>query len=72
MGKVLQAGDIDYRAFETVVFRTELITDPDALTRVDARLAERLSRFPSLTLGRLAAEVDRVVAVATRRGATDA
>ena len=62
VGKAFLAGDIDYRAFQTVVFRTELITDPDTLRRVDALLAVRLSRFPSLTLGRLSAEVDRVVA----------
>jgi hypothetical protein len=62
VGKVFQAGDIDYRAFQTVVFRTDLITDADALARVDALLAVRLSRCPSLTRGRLAAEVDRVVA----------
>ena len=62
VGKLFQAGDIDYRAFQTVVFRTDLITDADALMRVDALLAVRLSRYPSLTRGRLAAEVDRVVA----------
>jgi Domain of unknown function (DUF222) len=62
VGKAFQAGDIDYRAFQTVVFRTDLITDADALARVDTLLAVRLSRFPSLTRGRLSAEVDRVVA----------
>ena len=62
VGKAFQAGEIDYRAFQTVVFRTDLITDADALARVDALLAVRLSRFPSLTRGRLSAEVDRVVA----------
>ncbi len=66
VGKAFQAGDIDYRAFQTIVFRTDLITDTDALARVDARLAARLSRRPSLTRGRLAAEVDRVVAAADR------
>ena len=66
VGKLFQAGDIDYRAFQTVVFRTDLITDADALMRVDALLAVRLSRYPSLTRGRLAAEVDRVVAGADR------
>jgi hypothetical protein len=66
VGKAFQAGDIDYRAFQTVVFRTDLITDADALARVDTLLAVRLSRFPSLTRGRLAAEVDRVVAEADR------
>jgi hypothetical protein len=62
VGKAFQAGDIDYRAFQIIVFRTDLITDVDALARIDALLAVRLSRCPSLTRGRLAAEVDRVVA----------
>jgi Domain of unknown function (DUF222)/HNH endonuclease len=63
VGKALQAGDIDYRAFQTIVFRTDLITDAEVLARVDARLAVLVSRRPSLTRGGLAAAVDRVVAV---------
>ena len=66
VGKLFQAGDIDYRSFQTVVFRTDLITDSEALARVDALLAMRLSRYPSLTRGRLAGEVDRAVARADR------
>ena len=62
VGNAFQAGDIDYRAFQTVVFRTDLITDADALARVDGRLAVLLSRHPSITRGRLAAAVDQVVA----------
>jgi hypothetical protein len=62
VGKAFQAGDIDYRAFQTIVFRTDLITDTEVLARVDTVLAVRLSRYASLTRGRLAAEVDRVVA----------
>jgi hypothetical protein len=31
---ILNAGDIDYRAFQTIVYRTDLITDPDVLRRV--------------------------------------
>ena len=61
-GKVFRAGDIDYRAFQTIVFRTELITDPDALATVDAQLAALLARCPSITRGRLAAAVDHIVA----------
>ncbi len=34
--EVFTAGDIDYRAFTTIVSRTDLIVDPDALARVDA------------------------------------
>jgi Domain of unknown function (DUF222) len=66
VGRLFQAGEIDYRSFQTIVFRTDLISDADALARVDALLAIRLSRYPSLTRGRLAAEVDRAVAKADR------
>jgi hypothetical protein len=73
VGKVFAAGDIDYRAFQTIVFRTDLITDAQVLARVDARLAVLVSRRPSLTRGGLAAAVDRVVATvdsdAVRRAA---
>ena len=63
IGKAFRAGHIDYRAFQTIVFRTDLITDAGVLARVDAQLAVLLSRRPSLTRGGLAAAVDRVVAV---------
>ena len=63
VGKAFQAGDIDYRAFQTIVFRTDLINDPDVLAQVDARLAVALSRRPSLTRNGLSAAVDRVVAL---------
>ena len=58
---VFRAGDIDYRLFQTIVYRTDLITDPQVLAGVDAELAVRVSRWPSMTQGRLAAAVDRVV-----------
>lgn len=61
---VFRAGDIDYRMFQTLVYRTDLITDPKVLSRVDAQLAVRAPRWPSMTRGRLAGEIDRVVAVA--------
>lgn len=62
VGKAFQAGDIDYRAFQTIVFRTDLITDAEVLAKVDARVAVLVSRRPSLTRGGLAAAVDQVVA----------
>ncbi|MGV7716618.1 HNH endonuclease signature motif containing protein [Mycobacterium kansasii] len=62
VGQAFQAGDIDYRAFQTIVYRTDLIEDDDALAKVDAQLAVLLSRCPSVTRGRLAAAVDKVVA----------
>lgn len=62
VGAVFAAGDIDYRMFATIVFRTDLITDPDVLGAVDAALAAGVGRWPSLSRGRLAAQVDHVVA----------
>ncbi|ORV65263.1 hypothetical protein AWC03_02620 [Mycobacterium europaeum] len=63
VGNAFRAGEIDYRSFQTVVYRTDLITDPDVMARVDARLAALLSRRPSLTRSGLSAAVDRVVAL---------
>ncbi len=63
---VFRAGDIDYRLFQTIVYRTDLITDPAVLARVDAELALRAPRWPSMTRGKLAGEVDRIVARADR------
>lgn len=63
VGEAFRAGHIDYRSFQTIVFRTDLITDAEVLARVDARLAVLLSRRPSLTRGGLAGAVDRVVAL---------
>lgn len=46
VGMVFQAGDIDYRALQTIVFRTDLLTDAEALAQVDAQLAVLVSRCP--------------------------
>ncbi|CAM3937104.1 HNH endonuclease signature motif containing protein [Mycobacterium senriense] len=62
VGAAFRAGQIDYRSFQTIVFRTDLITDAEVLDRVDAQVAALVSRRPSLTRGGLAAAVDRVVA----------
>ncbi|WP_186241415.1 HNH endonuclease signature motif containing protein [Mycobacterium simulans] len=65
-GEVFKAGDIDYRMFRTIVYRTDLIIDPDVLAGVDARLAANVARWPSMTKKRLAAQVDKIVAKADR------
>ncbi len=62
VAQVFKAGDIDYRAFATMVYRTDLITDPEVLAAVDAELAVKVARWPSLTRARLAGAVDAVVA----------
>lgn len=59
---VFEAGDIDMGVFSAIVFRTALITDEAAMAAVDAELAQRVTRWPSMTRGRLATEIDRVVA----------
>lgn len=56
------AGDIDLDTFRTIVYRTELVTDAPTLAEVDRRLAARVSRWPSMTRGRLIREIDRIVA----------
>ena len=39
VAEVFKAGDIDPRTFQTVVYRSDLITDRDVLAAVDAELA---------------------------------
>ncbi len=64
VGEVLVAGDIDYRTFQTIVYRTDLITDPDVLAAVDVSLAAKVARWRGSTQGRIGGYVDRVVACA--------
>jgi Domain of unknown function (DUF222) len=62
VGEVFRAGDIDFSTFATLVFRTDLITDETVLAAVDAELAVKVARWPSMSRGRLAGQVDRIVA----------
>ena len=62
VGAVFRAGGLDFRLFATIVYRTDLITDHDVLAAVDAELAIKVPRWPSMTQGRLAAQVDKIVA----------
>ncbi len=64
LGAVFEAGDIDFRLFQTIVYRTDLITDPAVLAAVDAALAAVVPRWASMTQGRLAGQVDKIVATA--------
>jgi Domain of unknown function (DUF222) len=64
VGEVFKAGDMDYRMFQTIVYRTDLIADPDVLAAVDGQLAANMAYWPSMTQGRLGAQVDRIVAKA--------
>jgi Domain of unknown function (DUF222) len=66
VGECLAAGDINYAMFSVIVYRTALITDEKALAAVDAQLAVRAPRWPSLTRGNLAMRVDAIVAEVDR------
>ncbi len=63
-GRSLRGRGIGYLMFQTIVFRTDLIVDSDVLAAVDAELAVNVARWPSMTRGRLGAQVDKVVAKA--------
>jgi uncharacterized protein DUF222 len=61
VAEVFKAGDIDYRMFQTIVYRTDLISDREVLAAVDAQLALKVARWPSMTRGRLAGQIDKIV-----------
>lgn len=62
VGEVLAAGDINYGMFQVIAYRTGLITDEESLATVDAQLAVRAPRWPSLSRSRLTMRVDAIVA----------
>ena len=64
LAEVLRAGDIDQRTFATIVYRTDLIVDSQVLVTVDGQLALAVVRWPSMTRGRLAGHIDKIVAKA--------
>ena len=66
VGAVFAAGEIDYQTFKTIVYHTDLITDEEILARVDGLVAVNVTRWPSLTKGRLGAQVDKIVARADK------
>jgi hypothetical protein len=52
--------------FQTIVFRTDLIEDPALMATVDAQLAANVVRWPSMSRGRLAGAIDKIVVKADR------
>ncbi len=61
-GAVFAAGQIDLRAFQTIVFRTDLIVDAQVMAAVDELVALNVGRWPSMTKARLSGQVDAIVA----------
>jgi hypothetical protein len=66
VGDCLADGDINYAMFRVIAYRTALITDEKALAAVDAQVAMRAPRWPSLTRGNLGIRVDSIVAEVDR------
>ena len=62
LAAVFAAGDIDVLLFDALAYRTDLITDSDVLAAVDAELAVKVPRWPTLSRSQLSGRVDRIVA----------
>lgn len=61
VSRVFADGDIDMATFQTIVYRTHLVTDAGARAVVDSRIAMWVARCPSMSRGRLVREVDAIV-----------
>ena len=61
VARVFAAGHIDMAAFQTIVYRTDLITDAEAMAEVDRRIAAWARRWRSMSRGRLARDIDAIV-----------
>ncbi|MCZ8378992.1 DUF222 domain-containing protein [Mycobacterium sp. CPCC 205372] len=57
-----RAGDLSLPIVDTLLHRTDLITDPAILTHVDAKLAGAAARLATLSYGQLCGHVDRIIA----------
>jgi hypothetical protein len=66
VGQRLASGEINYALFQVIAYRTALITDEEALAKVDSEVAVRAPRWPSLSQRRLAMRVDGIIAVVDR------
>ena len=66
LAELFRAGEIGFILFATMVFRTDLITDPAVLASVDAQLAANVVRWPSMSRARLCGAIDKIVVKADR------
>lgn len=58
VAEVFAAGEVSYRLINTIVFRTALIKQEEALAKVDTELAEHISGWGSLSAAKLEAAID--------------
>jgi hypothetical protein len=61
LAEVCGAGLVDFRVIAAAIYRTDLITDPDALAAVDAQLAAAAPSWNKLSRERVAELVDWMV-----------
>jgi hypothetical protein len=61
IAQVFARGDIDFRLFQAICYRTELVADDAAMAEVDRQLAARSPRWGSLSNRGLATAIDRLV-----------
>jgi Domain of unknown function (DUF222) len=58
LGALFAAGDVDFRVISAVVFRTELMTDDVAVSRLDGWLARNASRWSRRSYNKIVEIVD--------------
>ncbi|WP_218014494.1 HNH endonuclease signature motif containing protein [Mycolicibacterium palauense] len=58
VGALMMDGQLSARTVAVIATRTALITDPDTLTRLDAKVAERAASWEALSEANLKARVD--------------
>ncbi|ORB64700.1 HNH endonuclease signature motif containing protein [Mycolicibacterium tusciae] len=58
VGEVFAAGAINYRLVSAIVARTRLISDPDAMAKVDTEIAARVEDWGSLSAHKTETEID--------------
>lgn len=68
---VYATGVIDYRMIATIVARTELITDPTLMARIDTQLAQKAHRWARLSGPKTEQRIDQVIATCDPIGVRD-
>lgn len=58
LAAVFAAGDVDFRVISAAVFRSELMTDDNAMTRLDTWLARNASRWSRRSYNKIVEVVD--------------
>ncbi len=61
VGALFATGAMSYRTVSTIVARTLLALDPDALAAIDTELAEELTTWGPLSLNKTEQAIDRIV-----------